>query len=127
MASRCGVFAKTDVQNLLSREIPLEDIAASVFHALVYQTLATLSRGCAPVPQFVFSGGPLTFLPALKTAFMKVLQLTPDCVLEAERSELLPAIGAALADQSDRRGQLARLLQISPTGEGFTWRSLLKY
>ena len=104
MASRCGVFAKTDVQNLLSREIPREDIAASVFHALVYQTLATLTRGYAPAPQFIFSGGPLTFLPSLKTAFMKVLQLTPDCVLDAENTELLPAIGAALADKSDRQG-----------------------
>ena len=56
MASRCGVFAKTDVQNLLSREIPREDIAASVFHALVYQTLATLSRGHTPDPQFIFGG-----------------------------------------------------------------------
>ena len=45
MASRCGVFAKTDLQNLLSREIPQADIAASVFHAVVLQTLATLSRG----------------------------------------------------------------------------------
>jgi predicted CoA-substrate-specific enzyme activase len=104
MASRCGVFAKTDVQNLLSREIPREDIAASVFHALVYQTLATLSRGYAPAPQFIFSGGPLTFLPALKTAFLEALQITTDCVLDAENTELLPAIGAALADKSDRQG-----------------------
>ncbi len=104
IASRCGVFAKTDVQNLLSREIPREDIAASVFHALVYQTLATLARGYAPAPQFIFSGGPLTFLPALKTAFLKVLQITADCVLDAENTELLPAIGAALADKSDRQG-----------------------
>ena len=80
IASRCGVFAKTDVQNLLSREIPREDIAASVFHALVYQTLATLARGHALTPFYIFSGGPLTFLPALKAAFMEVLQITPDCV-----------------------------------------------
>ena len=112
IASRCGVFAKTDVQNLLSREIPREDVAASVFHALVYQTLATLSRGCEPVPLFVFSGGPLTFLPALKNAFMEVLQLTPDCVLDVEKSELLPAIGAALADKSERQGfHLSRLIE----------------
>ena len=45
IASRCGVFAKTDVQNLLSRDIPHADILASVFNAVVYQTLATLSRG----------------------------------------------------------------------------------
>jgi predicted CoA-substrate-specific enzyme activase len=112
MASRCGVFAKTDVQNLLSREVPREDVAASVFHALVYQTLATLSRGYEPVPLFVFSGGPLTFLPALKNAFMEVLQLTPDCVLDVEKSELLPAIGAALADKSERQGfHISKLIE----------------
>ena len=75
MASRCGVFAKTDLQNLLSREIPRSDIAASVFHAVVLQTLATLSRGYDPAPQVLFSGGPLTFLPALKATFMDVMKI----------------------------------------------------
>jgi len=102
MASRCGVFAKTDVQNLLSREIAHEDIAASVFHALVYQTLATLARGNEPTTLFIFSGGPLTFLPALKSAFMDVLQLTSNDVLDAENSELLPALGAALSEHSGK-------------------------
>ncbi len=78
MASRCGVFAKTDLQNLLSREIPRADIAASVFHAVVLQTLATLSRGYDPAPLVLFSGGPLTFLPALKAAFMDVMKIEPD-------------------------------------------------
>ena len=54
MASRCGVFAKTDLQNLLSRDIPKGDIAASVFHAVVLQTLATLSRGYDTSP-LIFS------------------------------------------------------------------------
>ena len=58
MASRCGVFAKTDLQNLLSRDIPKGDIAASVFHAVVLQTLATLSRGYDISPLILFSGGP---------------------------------------------------------------------
>ena len=58
MASRCGVFAKTDLQNLLSRDIPREDISASVFHAVVLQTLATLARGYTPKPLILFCGGP---------------------------------------------------------------------
>ena len=66
MASRCGVFAKTDLQNLLSRQVPKEDIAASVFHAVVLQTLATLARGRDVRPTLLFSGGPLTFMPSLK-------------------------------------------------------------
>jgi predicted CoA-substrate-specific enzyme activase len=103
MASRCGVFAKTDVQNLLSREIPREDIAASIFNSIVLQTLATLARGYKTVPKMFFAGGPLTFLPALKGAFVRVLGLKPCDVIEADRTELLPAIGAALAKTDDRK------------------------
>jgi len=103
MASRCGVFAKTDVQNLLAREIAREDIAASIFQAVVLQTLATLARGHQPSPKVLFSGGPLTFLPALKESFMNVLRIDQDSVLEADHTELLPAIGAALADGTDKR------------------------
>jgi predicted CoA-substrate-specific enzyme activase len=99
IASRCGVFAKTDVQNLLSRDIAREDIAASIFHALVFQTLATLARGYDPKPTYIFSGGPLTFLPALKGAFCEVLEISPDDVIEADNLELLPALGAALAEK----------------------------
>jgi predicted CoA-substrate-specific enzyme activase len=96
MASRCGVFAKTDLQNLLSRDIPREDISASVFHAVVLQTLATLARGYTPKPLILFCGGPLTFLPALKKAFMEVLRLDADDVLDVDNAQLLPAMGAAL-------------------------------
>lgn len=97
MASRCGVFAKTDLQNLLSRDIPREDISASVFYAVVMQTLATLARGYTPKPLILFCGGPLTFLPSLKNAFMDVLHLTPYDVLDVDNAELLPAMGASLA------------------------------
>ncbi len=103
MASRCGVFAKTDLQNLLSREIPRPDIAASVFHAVVLQTLATLSRGYDPAPLVLFSGGPLTFLPSLKTTFTDVMKIEADEVLEVENAELLPAMGAALAPSEARK------------------------
>ena len=103
LASRCGVFAKTDLQNLLSRDVSKGDIAASVFHAVVLQTLATLSRGYNPNPLILFSGGPLTFLPALKMAFTRVLQVKPCDVLKVENGELLTAIGAALASGSTRQ------------------------
>lgn len=103
MASRCGVFAKTDLQNLLSRDIPRADIAASVFHAVVLQTLATLSRGYTPKPSVLFCGGPLTFLPSLKQAFMKVLCLKAEDMLDVENAQLLPAIGAALTESSARQ------------------------
>jgi len=103
MASRCGVFAKTDLQNLLSRDIPRADISASVFHAVGLQTLTTLARGYSPQPLILFCGGPLTFLPALKKSFMDVLRLTPEDVLSVDNAQLLPAIGAALAESSARQ------------------------
>ncbi|MBI5952628.1 MAG: hypothetical protein HY865_13300 [Chloroflexi bacterium] len=103
MASRCGVFAKTDLQNLLSRDISRADIAASVFHAVVLQTLATLSRGYTPKPSVLFCGGPLTFLPSLKRAFMKVLCLKAEDVLDVENAQLLPAIGAALTESTAKQ------------------------
>jgi predicted CoA-substrate-specific enzyme activase len=103
MASRCGVFAKTDLQNLLSRQVAKEDIAASVFHAVVLQTLATLARGRDPQPALLFSGGPLTFMPSLRDAFLSVLKLTTQDVVGAESPELLPALGAALAESAARR------------------------
>jgi len=104
MASRCGVFAKTDLQNLLSRQIPKEDIAASVFHAVVLQTLATLARGREVRPKILFSGGPFTFMPSLKDAFLKVLKLSDADIVNVESPELLPALGAALAQSSSRKG-----------------------
>jgi len=119
MASRCGVFAKTDLQNLLSREIPRPDIAASVFHAVVLQTLATLSRGYDPAPLVLFSGGPLTFLPALKAAFMEIMKIESGEMLAVENAELLPAMGAALAPSEARQqfslAQLIKLLKTPPS------------
>ncbi|HLA06898.1 MAG TPA: acyl-CoA dehydratase activase, partial [Anaerolineales bacterium] len=103
MASRCGVFAKTDLQNLLSRDIPREDISASVFHAVVLQTLATLARGCTPKPLILFCGGPLTFLSALKRAFMEVLRLDEHDVLDVSNAQYLPAVGAAVAESSAKQ------------------------
>jgi predicted CoA-substrate-specific enzyme activase len=97
IASRCGVFAKTDVQNLLSRDTPREEIAASIFNAVVYQTLAALARGRRIQPVVLFAGGPLAFLPALKQAFIHALDLPASGWLEVDHPELIPAKGAALA------------------------------
>ncbi|MDR3093859.1 MAG: acyl-CoA dehydratase activase [Bacteroidales bacterium] len=97
IASRCGVFAKTDVQNLISRKIPKEDIAASVFHAVAVQSLNTLARGYDVLPKVMFIGGPFTFLPELTMAFIKVLKITQDDIIHPEHSEVIPAFGAALS------------------------------
>ena len=98
IASRCGVFAKTDLQNLLSRDIARADIAASVFHAVVLRTLATLARGYDTASPVLFCGGPLTFMPSLQQAFTKVLGLEQEDILQVEDAHLLPALGAELTD-----------------------------
>ena len=123
MASRCGVFAKTDVQNLLSRETAREDIAASIFNAVVWQTLATLARGHPIRPALLFAGGPLTFLPALRAAFVEALSLRPGDWVDIEHGELLSATGAALvaAGRDDPAaqwslGQLIARLGCPPPG-----------
>ena len=102
MASRCGVFAKTDVQSLLSREISKEDISASIFHAVAVQVISTLSRGVDPKPRVLFCGGPFTYLPFLKESFIKVLGIDPSNVVKPDHSELIPAIGTALFDDLKR-------------------------
>ena len=98
IASRCGVFAKTDVQNLISREVPKSDIVASVFHAVAMQTMNTLARACDIAPKVIFCGGPFSFLPSLKDYFLKAMQLTPADVIDAEHPEIVSATGAALIE-----------------------------
>ncbi len=98
IASRCGVFAKTDVQNLISREVPKSDIVASVFHAVAMQTMNTLARACDVAPKVIFCGGPFSFLPSLKDYFLKAMHLTSADVIDAEHPEIVSATGAALME-----------------------------
>lgn len=102
IASRCGVFAKTDVQNLLSRKIPHSDICASVFHAMAVQTLNTLSRGYDIVNDVMFTGGPFSFLPNLTKQFHKKLNIKSENIITPERPELITAEGAALSNQNSK-------------------------
>lgn len=97
IASRCGVFARTDVQNLLSRKISKEDIAASIFHAVALQTINSLARGIDSKPKVFFCGGPLTFIPSLQKSFQKILNFDSEMCIVSENSALLPAWGAALS------------------------------
>jgi predicted CoA-substrate-specific enzyme activase len=112
IASRCGVFAKTDVQNLISRKVPKEDIAASVFRAVAVQTLNTLARGYDVTPRVMFTGGPFTFLPELPRFFIKALDIAPEDAVIPEHSEVIPALGAALASKPEAAVPVERLLAI---------------
>nr|MBP7473205.1 2-hydroxyglutaryl-CoA dehydratase [Prevotella sp.] len=96
MAARCGVFAKTDIQNLMSRNLPQEDIAASIFHSVAVQTVVTLSHGYDFNVPIILCGGPLTFLPALRKAFADYLKIDidKDFIINKD-SNLIPALGCA--------------------------------
>ena len=96
IAARCGVFAKTDIQPLINEGASMADLAASIFQAVVNQTISGLAcgkpiRGCV-----AFLGGPLHFLPELKKAFIRTLKLTPENIVDPENSHLFAAVGAAL-------------------------------
>jgi predicted CoA-substrate-specific enzyme activase len=109
IASRCGVFAKTDVQNLLSRNVPPADIAASVFHAVAVQCINTLARGFDIKPKIILCGGVFAFLPELVKSFLNVLNISESDRVIPKRPELLPAIGAATygRHESDRESLLS--------------------
>jgi len=101
IASRCGVFAKTDVQNLISRKIDTSNICASILHAVAVQNLNSLARGVDVRERVLFCGGPLTFLPALRDRFQECLKLSRDDIILPENSEFFPAWGASLQTPED--------------------------
>jgi len=102
IASRCGVFAKTDVQTLISRDIPKEDIAKSIFSAVAIQTINTLAKGFEVNAKVLFTGGPFTFLPELRKTFLSTLNITEEDTYNVERPELIAAIGLAYSNDTDK-------------------------
>ena len=102
MAARCGVFAKTDIQNLMSRNLPETDIAASIFHSIAVQTVTTLSHGCDFSAPILLCGGPLTFLPALRKAFSDYLNMPLSDFIVLKESNLIPALGCAYRVTGDK-------------------------
>lgn len=96
IASRCGVFSKTDIQNLIARNVRKENIAASIFHAVSVQTITTLARGKDIKTPIMVCGGPLTYIPSLRKAFADYLELPLSDFIVPENSHLIPALGCAL-------------------------------
>ncbi len=96
IASRCGVFAKTDIQPLINEGAAKEDIAASIFQAVVNQTISGLACGRPIRGNVAFLGGPLNYLPELRKRFIETLHLEPEQVIVPEEAHLLVAKGAAL-------------------------------
>ncbi|HPF29775.1 MAG TPA: acyl-CoA dehydratase activase, partial [Lachnospiraceae bacterium] len=96
IAARCGVFAKTDIQPLINDGATREDLAASIFQAVVNQTISGLACGKPIRGHVAFLGGPLHFLSELKVAFIRTLNLDDEHIICTDNSHLFAAIGSAL-------------------------------
>ncbi len=96
IAARCGVFAKTDIQPLINEGATKEDLSASIFQAVVNQTISGLACGKPIRGHVAFLGGPLHFLSELKSAFIRTLKLDEEHIIDTDNSHLFAAIGSAL-------------------------------
>lgn len=97
IASRCGVFAKTDIQALMNQGVSSEDISISVFQAVVNQTISNLACGRPIEGNVAFLGGPLHFLDQLRERFIETLELKEEEIIHPENSQLYIALGAAIS------------------------------
>jgi predicted CoA-substrate-specific enzyme activase len=98
IASRCGVFAKSDIQPLINDGAKKSDIAASIFQSVVNQTISGLACGKPIRGNVAFLGGPLYYLSELRKRFVETLNLSADNVIFPENANLFVALGAALSD-----------------------------
>jgi predicted CoA-substrate-specific enzyme activase len=109
IASRCGVFAKSDIQPLLNEGAKKEDIAASIFQSVVNQTISGLACGKPIRGRVAFLGGPLHFLSELRKRFIMVLGLGSMDAITPENSHLFAGIGAAMVSRKNKTIQLSQL------------------
>ena len=96
IASRCGVFSKTDIQNLISRSVSKEDIAASMLHAVSMQVVSALARGTEVHPKIFLCGGPFAYIPELRKHLLQALEMSDEDCIVPEYTQFIPAIGTAL-------------------------------
>ena len=117
IAARCGVFAKSDIQPLINEGATREDLAASIFQAVVNQTISGLACGKPIRANVAFLGGPLHFLPQLRESFIRTLRLTPEQVIAQDHSHLFAAVGAAMNPQDNQEAiPLETLIQRLSSG-----------
>ncbi|MBP3261456.1 BadF/BadG/BcrA/BcrD ATPase family protein, partial [Pseudobutyrivibrio sp.] len=101
IAARCGVFAKTDIQPLINEGASKEDLSASIFQAVVNQTISGLACGKPIRGHVAFLGGPLHFLDQLREAFIRTLKLDDEHAILLDNSHLFAAIGSALNSKEE--------------------------
>ncbi len=112
IASRCGVFAKSDIQPILNQGGRKEDVAASIFQAVVDQTVAGLTQGRELKGKIVFLGGPLHFLMGLRERFVDTLQLDAEHAIFPEDGDCFAAMGAALCSSDYEARPFDELLRL---------------
>ncbi|EOL46484.1 2-hydroxyacyl-CoA dehydratase [Enterococcus caccae] len=117
IASRCGVFAKTDVQPLINEGAAKEDISASIFQAVVNQTIAGLAAGRKIKGKIAFLGGPLFFMSELRKRFIETLDVKPEDVIFPENPQLFVAMGAAIYSEGANSTTLSDLIQRLTKGD----------
>ena len=116
IAARCGVFAKSDIQPLINEGATKEDLSASIFQAVVNQTISGLACGKPIRGHVAFLGGPLHFLSELKEAFIRTLKLDEEHTIVPENSHLFAAIGSAMNYKEDNTTTLGAM--VSRLSEG---------
>lgn len=119
IASRCGVFAKTDIQPLINEGAAKEDLAASIFQAVVNQTIGGLACGKPIRGRVAFLGGPLHFLSELRHRFEATLKLTDETSVKPENSHLFAAFGSSLCcGENDRKFTISSFIEsLNNSGE----------
>ena len=110
IAARCGVFAKSDIQPLINEGATKEDLSASIFQAVVNQTISGLACGKPIRGNVAFLGGPLHFMSELRKAFIRTLNLKDNQIIAPEHSHLFAAVGSALNAKSDAATSMETLL-----------------
>lgn len=119
IASRCGVFAKSDIQPLLNQGASKADIAASIFQAVVDQTVSGLAQGRRIKGKVLFLGGPLYFLKGLRKAFKTTLKLDDEHAIFPENAPCFMAVGAALYSAHGKEELLSDVVaRLSKTSDG---------
>ena len=110
IASRCGVFAKSDIQPLLNQGAKKEDISASIFQAVVDQTVSGLAQGRKIKGRVLFLGGPLHFLKSLRKAFVTTLNLSDENAVFPENAPCFMAVGAALNSTEEKSENIENII-----------------
>ncbi|MEX1376034.1 MAG: acyl-CoA dehydratase activase [Eubacteriales bacterium] len=116
IASRCGVFAKSDIQPLLNQGANKNNIAASIHQAVVDQTIAGLAQGREIEGKVVFLGGPLTFSKGLRDRFKESLKLTDEMAVLPENSQYFVGIGASMYSAGEKQIAYKELLSLVKNG-----------